>query len=171
MKPRASTAPKSHRHRHRFGHGQENPIEDSYRWSRKPHQAVVCTQCGAVYSDGRWQWIRRPAAAEEAVCQACNRINDDFPAGIVTLTGAAVVAHKDEIVSLARNQEKAEKPEHPLNRIMSVEKSADGLVIKTTDIHLPRRIGESLRRAFRGKLKVHFDEKGYFVRVDWQAPD
>jgi hypothetical protein len=42
-------------------------------------------------------------------------------------------------------------------------------VISTTDIHLPRRIGEALKRAFHGELDMHFDEAGYFVRVDWGA--
>jgi hypothetical protein len=37
----------------------------------------------------------------------------------------------------------------------------------TTDIHLPRRIGEAVKRAFHGTLDEHFDEGGYFVRVNW----
>lgn len=41
------------------------------------------------------------------------------------------------------------------------------LVIKTTDIHLPRRIGEAMHRAFHGELHVHYDEENYFVRVEW----
>ena len=35
-----------------------------------------------------------------------------------------------------------EKREHPLNRIMAIEREGDALVVKTTDIHLPRRIGD-----------------------------
>ena len=42
-----------------------------------------------------------------------------------------------------------------------------GIVIQTTDIHLPRRIGEAAERAFHGSLEEQFDERGYFVRVDW----
>lgn len=39
-----------------------------------------------------------------------------------------------------------------------------------TDIHLARRIGEALRRAFRSELEMHLDDEGYFVRVDWRPP-
>jgi hypothetical protein len=27
-----------------------------------------------------------------------------------------------------------------------------------------------LKRAHRGELTMHFDEEGYFVRVDWRPP-
>ena len=88
----------------------------------------------------------------------------------MTLHGDIVGRHKDQIIGLARNEEAAEKGEHPLNRIISIEATDEGLVISTTDIHLPRRIGEALKRAFHGELAMHFDEAGYFVRIDWHAP-
>ena len=88
----------------------------------------------------------------------------------MTLHGAITPQRKDEMIGLARNEEAAEKGEHPLNRIISIEETPEGLVINTTDIHLPRRLGEALNRAFHGELNMHFDEAGYFVRVDWQAP-
>ena len=55
----------------------------------------------------------------------------------------------------------------PLNRIMTIEEDAESITINTTDIHLPRRIGETIKRAFHGKLEAHFEEDGYFVRVNW----
>jgi hypothetical protein len=129
---------------------------------------AVCPNCSAVYCEGRWQWIAEPAGAQREPCPACRRIKDELPAGIVTMTSPALARLKEEIIRLARNQEEAERIEHPLNRIMSIDEAApDQIVISTTDIHLPRRIGEALRRAFHGNLKIHFDEQGYFVRVNW----
>ena len=49
-----------------------------------------------------------------------------------------VQQHRAEVMAIARHQEEAEKKEHPLNRIMSVEDVPDGIAINTTDIHLPR---------------------------------
>jgi hypothetical protein len=37
-----------------------------------------------------------------------------------------------------------------------------------SDIHLPRRIGEALRRAHRGELDFHYEEGGNLLRVSWQ---
>ena len=40
--------------------------------------------------------------------------------------------HGDEIVRLARNTEALERAEHPLQRIMAVERTDDRIVITTT---------------------------------------
>ena len=150
------------------GHAQQDHILDPYQAPQKLQEGTVCPQCGAVYHDGRWQRVARTKAAHEQLCAACRRINDKFPAGIVTLHGDFACEHKGEIIRLAHHQEEAEKKEHPLNRIISIEHDTQGIVINTTDIHLPRRIGEAVRRAFHGEIDVHFEEDGYFVRVDWR---
>ena len=150
------------------GHAQQDHILDPYQAQQKMHEGTVCPQCGAVYHEGRWQWVAGAETAHEQACAACRRINDKFPAGIVTLHGDFALEHKEEMIRLARHQEKAEKKEHPLNRIMSIEEDAQGIVINTTDIHLPRRIGETVKRAFHGEIAAHFEEDGYFVRVDWR---
>jgi hypothetical protein len=74
-------------------------------------------------------------------------------------------------MAIIHHQEEVEKKEHPLNRIMTIEDVPDGIAINTTDIHLPRRIGEAMKRAFHGEFNMHFDEHGYFVRVNWQRQD
>jgi NMD protein affecting ribosome stability and mRNA decay len=151
------------------GHAQEDHIPDPYQLPRKLSDHTICRQCGAVYRHGRWQWAPRPEKASEALCSACRRINDKFPAGVVKLHGDFGRQQIEEMVHLVRHQEEAEKSEHPLNRIISIDEEAEGIVINTTDIHLPRRIGEAVKRAFHGTLDENFDEGGYFVRVDWRA--
>jgi len=152
------------------GHAQLDHILDPYQGKKKLHEGTVCPQCGAVYHEARWQWTGRRDGAVEELCAACRRINDQFPAGILTLQGPFALQHKDEILRLARHQEEVEKREHPLNRIMSIEADDAGIAISTTDIHLPRRIGETVKRAFHGKLEAHFEEDGYFVRANWTPP-
>lgn len=165
--PNRPTAP-SKSGRRRFGRAQQDHINDSYRQVAKPREPVYCPQCGAIYDRGRWHWSPRLEGMEPALCPACHRINDRFPAGILTLKGPIVGMHKDEIIRLARHQEEAEKTEHPLNRIMAIEhQEPDRFEISTTDIHLPRRIGDAMRRTYQGEITEHFDEGGYFVRVDW----
>jgi hypothetical protein len=149
------------------GAPQEDHILDPYQLQQKLSDPTVCPQCGAVYHNGRWQWGPRPQAGREALCSACRRINDNFPAGTVQFHGSFAPQQTEEIVRLVRHQEEAEKGEHPLNRIISIDEDAQGIVIHTTDIHLPRRIGEAAKRAFHGTLDQHFEEGGYFVRVDW----
>ena len=78
-----------------------------------------------------------------------------------------VVHHKDEILHLARHQEEQEKAEHPLHRIMGIEERDGAIVVRTTDIHLPRRIGEALRHAYHGELDCRYGEEAYSVHVSW----
>jgi hypothetical protein len=91
----------------------------------------------------------------------------NFLAGIVIFHGSFEPQRTEEIGRLARHQEEAEKSEYPLNRIISIDQDTRGIPIQTTDIHLSRLIDEAAKRAFHGSLEEHFDERGYFLRVDW----
>jgi hypothetical protein len=168
MKQRDIPGPAPVRGRRIAGRAQEDHILDPYSRKRKLRDGTYCPDCSAVYKAGRWQWTPKSIEAEAEPCPACRRVKDKFPAGIMTFTGEFARAHKDEILRLARHQEEVEQKEHPLNRLMGIEEVADGIVITTTDIHLPRRIGEAVQRAFHGELEEKFEEDGYFTRVTWQ---
>lgn len=147
-------------------------IHDTYKLRGKLAEPTRCPQCGATYHKGRWTWIAEtPGEAAEQICAACHRINDNYPAGEVTLSGAFVAGHKEEILRLARNLEAAEKAEHPMNRIIEIRDLAGELLITTTDVHLPRRIGKAIRSAWEGDLSVHFDKRGYFASIVWHRDD
>jgi len=137
------TQPNRHHHRRSFGRAQDIDRNDPYRRPAKLREPSVCSQCGAVYRKGRWSWGQTPPDAEQVVCQACHRVNDRFPAGVVTLTGAYLqdAQHRSELLNLIRHQEKTESAEHPHNRIIELQDAPEGISVTTTDIHLPRRIG------------------------------
>lgn len=142
-------------------------VHDSYKSKKKLPEPTRCPDCGAVYHDGRWQWLPAPAGAHEDICPACHRIRDRFPAGYVTLKGEFFRTHRDDIVHLARNREQHERAEHPLERIMAVEDIDDGVLITTTDTHLARDIGEAVHAAYKGKLDYHYNKEENLLRVLW----
>jgi NMD protein affecting ribosome stability and mRNA decay len=142
-------------------------VHDSYKTKRKLAEPTRCPDCGAVYRDGRWTWGAASAGADEARCPACHRVRDRFPAGYVTLSGEFVGSHRDEVLHLVRNREAAEKAEHPLQRIMAVEDSADGVLVTTTDTHLARGIGEAVHAAFKGELEFKYNKEENLLRVQW----
>jgi NMD protein affecting ribosome stability and mRNA decay len=161
---RTTTHPRGRRS---AGRAQSEAVHDPYQARAKLPEPAVCRKCGAVYHMGRWQWLPLPEAANRGECPACLRIRGNDPAGIVTLAGGFVREHQDELRSLIRHQEEQEKREHALNRVMAVRTLSDGLEITTTDIHLPRRIGEAIERACGGTLDYHYEEDRYFLRVRW----
>jgi hypothetical protein len=142
---------------------------DPYKARGKLAEPSVCSQCASVFAKGRWQRVQvRPEGAELVICPACQRINDAYPAGEIVLSGTFVAVHAKELIALARNTEAKETSEHPLQRIMSVEQAGGRIVITTTDIHLPRRIAHAIEAAYKGDLETHYDEAGYFVRIEWR---
>lgn len=159
------------RHQPRVDRLIRERVHDPYKTRLKLKDPAVCRQCGAVYEGDRWHWGEAPEGAEEALCQACHRINDKYPAGEVTLAGGFLRRHKPEILGLIHNTEAAEKEEHPLHRIMGIDERPEEIVVTTTDIHLPRRIGQAMSDAYEGEFDFDYDEDGYFIRVSWSRAD
>jgi hypothetical protein len=141
---------------------------DPYKARAKSAGPATCPQCGACFDAGRWFWRKAatPDAAHE-ICPACHRINDHFPAGEIHISGDFAMAHREEIVNLVRNCEKREAAEHPMSRIMTISESRDEVLITTTDIHLPRVIGNALERAYKQQAEFSYAPEQHFVRVKW----
>jgi len=145
----------------------EELVHDSYKSSRKLHEPTRCPECGAVYHKGRWTWGAAPTDAHEEKCPACHRIHDKFPAGYVTLKGEFFRGQREQILHLVKHHEVKEKAEHPLQRIMGIEDTSEGVVVTTTDTHLARDIAEALHNAYKGDLDYHYNKDDNLLRASW----
>ena len=154
--------------RHHLDRQLEEVVHDAYRERHRPPEPAVCPACGVVYEHGAYHWKPRPAGATEHVCPACRRVADKYPAGYLTLQGKFLEEHRDEIMHLLRNEESRARSEHALERIMDIRQEGDETLVTTTDIHLPRRIGDALSKAYRGELRIKYAPDEHQVRVYWQ---
>ncbi len=145
---------------------------------RKSASAVgICPKCRAIYRNKRWVIDEKEYAARtrkgaaEAVawarCPACRKIEDGFPAGVVTLRGGYLREHRDEIINLIRNEEKRAMGFNPLERIMHVEDRGETLEIATTNEKLAQRIGREVRKACQGTVEYKRSEDAKLLRVSW----
>jgi len=142
--------------------------ETFFRKGHKLPEPSACPRCEATYHGGRWTWDSPPADAHRAICPACERIEKDYPAGLVTIGGAFARGHREEIVGLVRHVEEREKAEHPLQRILKLEERGEELLVSTTDPHLARGIGDALHHAYHGELDYRYpDDEGDLLRVSW----
>lgn len=142
---------------------------DVYESSRdKWSEPTLCTKCGALFVNGRWSWDKPAKKANEAICPACQRVVDGYPAGYVEIKGEFFKEHRDEILHLIHNIEKQEKSRHPLERIMSITDEKDHTLLKTTGIHIVRRIGEALLRSYNGDFSFQYGHGEKNIRGCWQ---
>lgn len=126
--------------------------------------------CGAVFRNKRWYVEAGGVAATGGrglVCPACRRIADRNPAGIVSLGGSYLVAHRAEIENLVRNTAASVGMKHPLGRVMEISPEKDGLTITTTDIKLAQKIGREVFKAHGGELHFRWTDDEELVRVNW----
>jgi len=142
-------------------------VHDSYKSRKKRPEPTRCPDCGAVFQHGRWGWVGAGEPAHEERCPACHRIHDRFPAGYVALKGEFFAGHRDEILQRVRNCEETEKRGHPLERLMGVEDTDEGVLVTTTGTHLARRIGDALFDAYKGDLDFHYNKEENLLRVAW----
>jgi NMD protein affecting ribosome stability and mRNA decay len=141
---------------------------DVYRTGKKLPDPSACTKCQAMYRNGRWQWSPPPADAKQVLCPACHRIQDDMPAGLLTLVGAFHLEHRVEILGLVRNIEEREVKNHPLKRIIAVSEQDDTVTISTADADLARSLGNAIHHAYQGELDYHYPGEGDVLRVRWE---
>jgi hypothetical protein len=149
-----------------------------HRTSHAPAEPAICTQCGAVYSDRRWTLANAPEKvgkhkhyhpADNVLCPACKQQQEGIPSGFVYLEGAFLLAHRDEIERLLRNEAERRAVDNPLARIMTFEADEEGrLIVTTTTEHLAERLGWSLERAFDGEVRFNYSHENKLARVYWK---
>lgn len=142
---------------------------DAYRNDRKLPDPTLCQICGAVFTDGRWQWLETlPEEARETRCPACQRIHDRVPAGYLILGGDFFNSHRKEIMRLIHNHVEKQRTQHPLQRIIDTKTLESGdMEITFTEFHLPKGVGEAVRSAYQGELQIHYPEASGQVRASW----
>ena len=142
--------------------------KDVYRINSKISDSTWCSKCGVVFINGRWTWTEKPVQIHTALCPACRRIVDNYPAGFIELRGVFYSEHRSEILNLINNLESQEKKLHPLERIISIDQGQKMTTVTTTGIHLARRIGEALYHSYKGEYNFQYADADKSIRVYWE---
>lgn len=149
-------------------------LADPYLSNKGIPEPAICPNCHAVYHKKSWTFdpkalteAKKDPEAHSVKCPACRKIEDNYPLGVVHLSGDFVFEHKDEIIGLIKNDEKRAMERNPLERIMKIEKKSGELYIETTTDDLALRIGHALCRAYKGSEAVHSRFENKYVIVNW----
>jgi NMD protein affecting ribosome stability and mRNA decay len=131
-------------------------------------EGARCKGCGIVYHNKRWQM---EATGEEpsceVLCPACQRMEDGNPAGVVTLSGAYLAAHGEEILNSIKQQEAKHREKNPLGRIMEIRDENGQITVTTTEDKLAQKIGREIYKSQRGELHYKWSHDLKQVRVEW----
>ncbi len=136
--------------------------------------AAVCMKCRSVYQNKRWsideELYERKMANKyinNVTCPACKKVKDNYPGGILNLKGDFYYEHEGEIMNLIKNEEQRARVSNPLERIMKIVKTKQGIEITTTNEKLAQRIGKSLNRAYQGNIAYHWSDSNKLLRAVW----
>ncbi len=153
-------------------------INDPYLDRSQYKDPTICPTCGLVYHGKTWKkdenlkkQLQKDGKVDYKECPACRKIKDNYPLGIIYLSGDYVKDefHRNEILNLVRHEAEKEENSNPLSRIMSIEDDKNGyLVIKTTTEGLAARIGKAIQRAHKGNLELKFSDDQKLLRVIWE---
>jgi len=148
---------------------------DPYLLDLKPDEVAVCRECRSVYAGHRWelesQAARDLAKAKRVVdtlCPACRKVRDRMPGGVLTLSGAFLKQHEEQIVNLLNRENRRAMQINPLERIIDIERSDADLVVLTTNEKLAQRLGRAVRKACSGSIEYKWSRDTKLVRVNWR---
>jgi len=137
-------------------------------------EVALCSKCSAFYWNKRWSSdpaelgkAQAEAGTANAVCPACQRMADDNPDGVLSLTGDYLLQHENEILNMIKNVEASTRAKNPLARIMEINQDNKLLTISTTDAKLAQKLGKEVYKAHKGELHFKWSEADSFVRVNW----
>lgn len=146
---------------------------DPYIPRKAEPEAGICRDCHAIHRKKRWYMDEKEYAALARAgapfrrCPACRKTADGLPSGIVTLRGRFLITHRDEILTIARNEERRARGMNPLERIMEIRDRDETVELLTTDEKLAQRIGREIRKACRGAVSYKWSEDANLLRVTW----
>lgn len=155
--------------------GRQLTSQDPYLPERGLEEPAFCTLCHAVYRNKRWYLddagydeVRGESKARSTTCPGCQKVQEKYAEGQVTLRGTYLWAHEEEIRNILQNEVEKARAKNPLERIIRMEREGDQLIIETTEEKLAEHLGRKLHRTHQGELHVTWDADHDFCRVTWE---
>ncbi len=143
--------------------------------TRRLPEPTVCERCGAVFHRRTWRIDRTPSQAALArarwrVCPGCKQQAAGEWYGRVRLRGAFVGAHEAELRRRIDNVAARAQSMQPMRRVVSIDRTEDGLEVLTTSQKLAHRIVHELRKTFRGRASYTWTDDRTLDAV-WERQD
>lgn len=146
------------------------------RRTGRPSEPAVCERCGAVYAAKTWRagdrTLRTPLAGVRwTVCPACRQVAEGEYFGRVLIRGPYAELHQEAIGARVRGVAVRAAYTQPERRIVSMDRTEEGLEVLTTSQKLAHRIARSLMKGFGGQTEYHWTEPHGQLFAVWERDD
>ena len=149
--------------------------DDPYLPAGGRHEMAVCTTCKAIYQKKRWffdaalyQNIANLPTTNLVTCPGCQKVQDRYYEGVITLSGDFLAAHREEVLTRINTEAETVARKNPLDRIIDIRDEPGKVVVETTTDKLAQRLGKAVYRAYKGDLDIRWSHLDKFVRVYWK---
>lgn len=156
-----------------IGHNSERPTK-SNKEQRTEAGVAVCETCSAINMKKHWflnnenyQKLIKDPLTRFVQCPGCRRLSDKHIEGEVLLENPQLSQSKEMMYGALYNTAARAFHENPLSRIYSIEEKGNQIRILTTTCTLARRIGQVMKRAFKGSLDIRYSPDEKFASVHW----
>lgn len=93
---------------------------------------------------------------------------DESGPGVVHLYGSYVAAHEEEIRRRLENVAERAASTAPARGVVSIERDAEGLEIRTASQELAHRIVHEMKKAFHGKASFQWADRDGSLLATWR---
>lgn len=137
----------------------------------EPTDPSLCDRCGALFTLRTWRQRNLTAALLAQVtyttCPACTQVAEGQFHGRVLLRGDFALAHEDDIRKRIANIAEHAAHTQPERRVVSVERDAHGLEVRSTSQKLAHRIAHEIKKLYRGRVKYAWSDSDGSLVATW----
>lgn len=141
----------------------------------KPRKDLtVCKTCGIYFAGKRWlhsteaKRFKEETPVQFTTCPACRMRQDGTFEGEL-IARQLPSGKKQGMLATIRNMGDRAYARDPLERILRIEDSAEGIRVLTSENQLAVRIGRELKQTFKGTLRIRWSKDDEVTRVLWQG--
>lgn len=146
--------------------------KEEQEYGKGKKDIFVCEKCEAFYWYKSWHHnleeyphLKEEKNIQFTICPACKMIEEGKYEGELLLENVKE-EKKEEIENLIRNFGETAYQKDPMDRIISIEEVARGMIrVLTTENQMAKRLAKKLKRTYKAKVKFIYSKKESTLRV------
>ena len=124
---------------------------------------VICKSCQAVFYKKSWHHSKnlKPKTynLEPKLCPACQMIKNHQFEGEITITNIPE-NHYQELINLIKNFCQRAYEIDPMDRLIGIKKTKDGLIVTTTENQLAVKLAKKIKDVFKKvQIKISYSSE------------